>query len=71
MADFVGSIACPLGVSWHATAATVPRVQGQGRPPGQATGGQDHDRGHRADRDVVEITESDETVAEALAVIDR
>ncbi len=31
----------------HATVSTVPRVQGQGRPPGQATGGQQHDRGQR------------------------
>ena len=23
---------------WHATVSTVPRFQGQGRPPGQATG---------------------------------
>jgi single-strand DNA-binding protein len=23
---------------WHATVSTVPRVRGQGRPPGQATG---------------------------------
>ena len=28
----------PQVVSWHATVSTVPRVQGQGRPPGQATG---------------------------------
>jgi single-strand DNA-binding protein len=28
----------PLAVSWHATVSTVPRVQGQGRPPGQAPG---------------------------------
>jgi hypothetical protein len=28
----------PLVVSRHATVSTVPRVQGQGRPPGQATG---------------------------------
>jgi Single-strand binding protein family len=28
----------PLGVSRHATVSTVPRFQGQGRPPGQATG---------------------------------
>src|SRR5919112_6366971 len=28
----------PLAVCWHATVSTVPRVQGQGRPPGQATG---------------------------------
>jgi single-strand DNA-binding protein len=27
----------PPAVSRHATASTVPRVQGQGRPPGQAT----------------------------------
>jgi hypothetical protein len=27
----------PLVVSRHATVSTVPRVQGQGRPPGQAT----------------------------------
>jgi hypothetical protein len=27
----------PLAVSRHATVSTVPRVQGQGRPPGQAT----------------------------------
>jgi single-strand DNA-binding protein len=27
----------PLVLSRHATASTVPRVQGQGRPPGQAT----------------------------------
>jgi single-strand DNA-binding protein len=27
----------PLVACWHATASTVPRVQGQGRPPGQAT----------------------------------
>jgi hypothetical protein len=26
----------PLGLWWHATVSTVPRVQGQGRPPGQA-----------------------------------
>jgi single-strand DNA-binding protein len=25
----------PLGVWWHAAVSTVPRVQGQGRPPGQ------------------------------------
>jgi hypothetical protein len=37
LADFVGSIAC-LVLCWHATVSTVPRVQGQGRPPGQATG---------------------------------
>src|SRR5215207_8718484 len=37
MADFVGSIACPC-VLQHATVSTVPRFQGQGRPPGQATG---------------------------------
>jgi hypothetical protein len=24
----------PLGLCWHATVSTVPRVQGQGRPPG-------------------------------------
>src|SRR5918994_4960108 len=29
----------PLVFSQHATVSTVPRVQGQGRPPGQATGG--------------------------------
>jgi hypothetical protein len=29
----------PLGVSRHATVSTVPLVQGQGRPPGQATTG--------------------------------
>src|ERR1044072_1004523 len=28
----------PLGLCWHATVSTVPRFQGQGRPPGQATG---------------------------------
>jgi single-strand DNA-binding protein len=28
----------PLAVCWHATVSTVPWVQGQGRPPGQATG---------------------------------
>jgi single-strand DNA-binding protein len=28
----------PLAALRHATASTVPRVQGQGRPPGQATG---------------------------------
>jgi single-strand DNA-binding protein len=28
----------PLVAYWHATVSTVPRVQGQGRPPGQATG---------------------------------
>src|SRR5918993_4690450 len=28
----------PLVLSWHATVSTVPRFQGQGRPPGQATG---------------------------------
>jgi single-strand DNA-binding protein len=28
----------PPAVSWHATVSTVPRVHGQGRPPGQATG---------------------------------
>ena len=27
----------PLGVCRHAKVSTVPRVQGQGRPPGQAT----------------------------------
>ena len=27
----------PLVACWHATVSTVPRVQGQGRPPGQAT----------------------------------
>ena len=38
----------PLVVSWHATVSTVPRVQGQGRPPGQTVpGGQDHDRRKR------------------------
>jgi single-strand DNA-binding protein len=26
----------PLGLCWHATVSTVPRVQGQGKPPGQA-----------------------------------
>jgi single-strand DNA-binding protein len=26
----------PLVLSWHATVSTVPRFQGQGRPPGQA-----------------------------------
>src|SRR4029453_1850465 len=26
----------PLGLCWHATVSTVPRFQGQGRPPGQA-----------------------------------
>jgi hypothetical protein len=32
------SLAPPLALvlSWHATVSTVPRVQGQGRPPGQA-----------------------------------
>src|SRR5215217_6398954 len=45
--------ASPPFASWlwvlsrHATVSTVPRFQGQGRPPGQATGGQDHDRGQR------------------------
>ena len=38
MADFVGSSCLPLVVSQHATVSTVPRFQGQGRPPGQATG---------------------------------
>src|ERR671911_3185387 len=28
----------PLAAWWHATVSTVPRFQGQGRPPGQATG---------------------------------
>src|SRR5215218_8485238 len=28
----------PLGAWWHASVSTVPRFQGQGRPPGQATG---------------------------------
>ena len=28
----------PLAALRHATVSTVPRVQGQGRPPGQATG---------------------------------
>jgi hypothetical protein len=42
MADFVGSTACPWRLLRHATVSTVPRVQGQGRPPGQATGGQSH-----------------------------
>jgi hypothetical protein len=37
----------PLMVSRHASVSTVPRFQGQGRPPGQATGGQSHDRGQR------------------------
>ena len=37
MADFVGSTACPPVVSRHATVSTVPRVQGQAKPPGQAT----------------------------------
>jgi hypothetical protein len=38
----------PLGLCWHATVSTVPRVQGQGRPPGQTfPGGQKHDRGIR------------------------
>ena len=33
------SLALPLALVayWHATVSTVPRVQGQGRPPGQAT----------------------------------
>jgi len=26
----------PLEAWWHATVSTVPRFQGQGRPPGQA-----------------------------------
>jgi hypothetical protein len=29
----------PLVACWHATVSTVPRFQGQGRPPGQATRG--------------------------------
>jgi single-strand DNA-binding protein len=37
MADFVGSQRLPPVLSRHATVSTVPRVQGQGRPPGQAT----------------------------------
>ena len=45
MADFVGSAACPRRSLQDATASTVPRIQGQGRPPGRAMGGQDHDRG--------------------------
>src|SRR5512133_1246014 len=28
----------PLAVSWHATVSTVPRFQGQGSPPGKASG---------------------------------
>src|SRR5512132_1484171 len=28
----------PLAACWHATVSTVPRFQGQGRPPGQASG---------------------------------
>jgi hypothetical protein len=39
------ALSLPLVAWWHATASTVPRVQGQGRPPGQATGGLDLDRG--------------------------
>jgi hypothetical protein len=31
----------PLVLCWHATASTVPRVHGQSRPPGQATGRQE------------------------------
>ena len=27
----------PPVLAWHTTVSTVPRVQGQGRPPGQAT----------------------------------
>jgi single-strand DNA-binding protein len=47
MAEFGGSTACPWR-PWHATASTVPRVQGQGSPPGQPVpGGQRHDRGSR------------------------
>jgi hypothetical protein len=41
-AGFVGSAACPRVLSRHATASTVPRVQGQGSPPGQATRGGEH-----------------------------
>jgi hypothetical protein len=38
----------PLALFRHATVSTVPRFQGQGRPPGQAAEkGQDHDRGQR------------------------
>jgi Single-strand binding protein family len=33
MADFVGSVACPLAALRHATVSTVPRFQGQGRRP--------------------------------------
>jgi hypothetical protein len=29
----------PLAAWWHATVSTVPRFQGHGRPPGQASGG--------------------------------
>ena len=38
MADFVGPHRLPLALFRHATVSTVPRFQGQGRPPGQATG---------------------------------
>src|SRR5512132_1157075 len=38
MADFVGFVRLPLGALEHASVSTVPRFQGQGRPPGQATG---------------------------------
>ena len=47
MADFVGSVACPWCSLGMPRCPPSPRVQGQGRPPGQATGGQDHDRGQR------------------------
>ena len=36
MGDFVGAHRLPLGLLRHAAVSTVPRVQGQGRPPGQA-----------------------------------
>jgi hypothetical protein len=37
----------PLWVLRHARCPPSPGFQGQGRPPGQATGGQSHGRGHR------------------------
>src|SRR5829696_8897935 len=38
----------PLVICWHATVSTVPRFQGQGRPPGQAIQeGCTYDRGKR------------------------
>jgi hypothetical protein len=47
-ADLVGSYRLPLTASRHATASTVPRVQGQGRPPGQVLPPQTGQLGARA-----------------------